>query len=263
VQTSSLRVESLTKTFGPLKALDDVSFSLRRGETVGLIGPSGSGKSTLLRCIDLLLPVTTGRITYRLPDTSASGAPERTISVSAQDEDLPIPAANIRKSIGFVFQRLHLWRERTVLDNLILAPRVVLGEEVESVRDRAHELARRFGIVDKLNAKVWQLSGGQQQRTAIVRALMMKPQLLLLDEVTSALDPLLTSSVMDTIRSLRDEAMTMLLVTHHIDFAGKVCDRLHFLDGGRIVQSGAPAEIVAAPHTPTIAGFLEILSRVR
>jgi polar amino acid transport system ATP-binding protein len=242
--------------------LDDVSFEVRRGEAVGIIGPSGSGKSTLLKCIDLLVPLTAGTLTYALPNFIQVRAAQGETTISSTD-GTPISVSEVRRSIGFVFQRLHLWRERTVIENLTLGPRVVLGASKEDTEAKARSLADRFAISDRLDAHIWQLSGGQQQRTAIARALMMDPQLLLLDEITSALDPILTASVMDIILSLRANSMTMLVVTHHIEFAAQICDRLFFLDNGRILQTGTPNDLLNSPHTPAIERFLEVLRRIR
>jgi ABC-type polar amino acid transport system ATPase subunit len=257
-----LIVEGLSKRFNNVLALDEVSFELKRGEAVGIIGPSGSGKSTLLRCLDLLVPLTVGTLTYALPNRIQARATETEAAISALDGS-PVSATMVRRSIGFVFQRLHLWRERTVLENLTLGPRVVLGISTTAAEAKARTLAERFAISDRLDARIWQLSGGQQQRAAIARALMMDPQLLLLDEVTSALDPILTAAVMDIILTLRANAMTMLIVTHHIEFAARICDRLIFLDNGRILQTGSPDELLSSPRTPAIARFLEVLKRVR
>jgi polar amino acid transport system ATP-binding protein len=252
-----LELQSVTKRFGSIHALADVSLSVARGETLGILGPSGSGKSTLLRCIDLITGIDAGAITYTLPNTFvASAAVVRT-------NKGPVDPAVVRRSLGLVFQHFSLWPERSVRDNLTLAPVTVLRESKTEVQERARAMADRFDIADKLDARVWALSGGQKPRVAIARALMMRPRLLLLDEVTSALDPMLSADIMAVIKSLRDDGTTMLLVTHHVGFAARTCDRLVFLDRGRVVEMGPAGQIVSNPQSDVTRRFLDVLTDVR
>jgi len=169
----------------------------------------------------------------------------------------------LRKDIGFVFQGFNLWEERTVLGNLVLAPMVVLAQPRGAAEERARELCRQFGLGDKIEAKVTQLSGGQRQRVAIIRALMMEPKIMLLDEVTSALDPVLTVEVMQAIRQLREKGLTMIVVTHHLEFASSLCDRIMFLSRGEAVQIDTPENLRSAPASPEVKQFLEVLRDAR
>ncbi|MEW8552641.1 MAG: amino acid ABC transporter ATP-binding protein [Candidatus Thiodiazotropha sp.] len=258
-----LRVMGLTRRYGNLLALDNVSFELRRGEILGVIGPSGSGKTTLLRCLDLLEPFDAGCIEF-FGKSAVRKADQGEIIIEDIDREhasliTEDSACNLRRSIGYVFQGFNLWNERTVLENLTLAPRVVQGERKEDANKRADILCHQFGLGDKLYARPWQLSGGQRQRVAILRALMMRPSIILLDEVTSALDPVLTIEVMASIRKLREEGLTMILVTHHLHFATKICNRLAFLAEGRIVQLDTPTRLQDAPANQEVSRFLTIL----
>jgi polar amino acid transport system ATP-binding protein len=260
----SLRVNGLTRRYGDLIALQEATFALHRGEILGVIGSSGSGKTTLLRCLDLLEPFDSGSIEYEqrtmLRSVEGEGLMVKDVGThnfSPITEDM---ACRLRRGIGFVFQGFNLWNERTVLDNLTLAPRVVRGEAQNDASEKAVTLCRQFGLADKLNARPWQLSGGQRQRVAILRALMMNPRIMLLDEVTSALDPVLTVEVMVAIRELRDEGLTMILVTHHLHFATNICDRLAFLSKGRIVQLDTPRQLQMAPANEEVERFLNVLA---
>jgi polar amino acid transport system ATP-binding protein len=259
-----IRVANLTKAFGLHPVLNDISFSLSDGEILGIIGPSGGGKSTLLRSLNLLVKIDKGSIDYHL---------ESHISVTGEDgvlmdtyRDAPLTDSvicEIRGQIGLVFQTFNLWEDKTVRKNLILAPTFVRRQSREAVGEKAIELCESFGLGDKLDSYAWQLSGGQRQRVAIIRALMMNPKVLLLDEITSALDPILTFDVMQLITKLRGLGLTMIIVTHHIDFASSVCDRIMFLENGAIVQLDTPVVIQSKPATRTVERFLDILRSTR
>jgi len=255
-----LEVKDLCKSYGPLVALDRISFTLRVGESLGVLGPSGSGKSTLIRSIDILEPFNSGTVTYfgSTVVTADSDGMEVT-NQKGQPGNLSDGFREIRKNVGVVFQHLNLWENRTVLENLTLAPRVVLGQEYEIARAEAMRLCERFGLTTKISSRIWQLSGGQRQRVAILRALMMKPRVLLLDEVTSALDPSLVVDVMDAIRTLRAEGIAFVLVTHHLEFACATCDRLLFIQDGRILLDGPPDEFRRNDIDPRVKEFCRIL----
>ena len=262
-----LRVESIWKRFGKLEVLRGVSFALKEREILGVIGPSGSGKTTLLRCLDLLEAVDKGQIQYRGPHNltiNANGTSGLRAYGENDDEGLSEESTNaLRQDIGFVFQGFNLWEERTVLGNLVPAPMVVLKQSREVVEQRARDLCRQFALEEKIEAKVSQLSGGQRQRVAIIRALMMEPRIMLLDEITSALDPVLTVEVMQAIRQLRQKGLTMVLVTHHLEFASSLCDRIMFLSHGEAVQVDTPTNLRASPASAEVKQFLEILRDAR
>jgi ABC-type polar amino acid transport system ATPase subunit len=262
-----LRVDGLWKRFGRVEVLRGISFALRQGEILGVIGPSGGGKTTLLRCLDLLESVDQGQISYHGPHyltVASDGTRGLRISGKADNGELSEKAINaLRQDIGFVFQGFNLWEERTVLGNLVLAPTVVLGQSRGDAVGRARELCEQFGLGDKIEAKVTQLSGGQRQRVAIIRALMMQPKVMLLDEITSALDPVLTVEVMQAIRQLRDKGLTMIVVTHHLEFASSLCDRIMFLSRGEAVQVDTPDSLRASPASPEVKRFLEVLRDAR
>lgn len=262
-----LRVENIWKHYGDSDVLSGVSFSLKEREILGIIGPSGGGKTTLLRCLDLLAPIDKGQITYHGRHNltvTADGISDLRADDSGGQTPLSENAVNVlRQDIGFVFQGFNLWEERTVLGNLTLAPTVVLNQARDVVETRAQELCRQFGLEKRIVAKVSELSGGQRQRVAIIRALMMEPKVMLLDEITSALDPVLTVEVMQAIRKLREKGLTMILVTHHLEFASSLCDRIMFLSHGQAVQIATPDEIRAAPASGDVKQFLEILRTAR
>ena len=209
-------------------------------EVICLIGASGSGKSTLLRCVNLLERIDAGRIVLRGEEISAPG----------------VNVNRVRRGIGIVFQAYNLFPHRTVLGNVTLAPRKVLGEPRERAESEAVALLDRFGLADKRDEYPDRLSGGQQQRAAIVRALAMRPQLMLLDEVTSALDPELVGEVLEVIRELAEGGMTMLIATHEMAFAREIAGRVCFLDAGVILEQGPPAQIFSAPAEPRTQEFL-------
>jgi polar amino acid transport system ATP-binding protein len=237
----ALEIEGLRKSFDKLEVLRGIDLSLAEHEVVCLIGASGSGKSTLLRCINLLEPIDAGRIVVRGEEVTAPG----------------VDVNQLRRGIGIVFQSFNLFPHMSVVDNITLAPRKALGLPKAAATARADELLARFGLADKRDEYPDRLSGGQQQRVAIVRALAMQPGLMLLDEVTSALDPELVAEVLSVIRELAAEGMTMLIATHEMGFARDVANRVCFLDAGVILEEGTPAEIFGAPREPRTQQFLQ------
>lgn len=261
-----IQVRGLHKSFGTLEVLHDVNFDVTDGEILGIIGPSGSGKTTLLRCLNALDTFERGEVLHsgiepiRIGPGGVATSLIPTIENSA-DEDVLLNS--LRRQVGIVFQGFNLWNERTLLENIVLAPIVVRNEAKTSANERATVLCKQFGIEDKIQVRAEELSGGQRQRAAIVRALMMQPSTLLLDEITSALDPVLTVEVMQTIRQLRDRGLTMLIVTHHIEFASSLCDRILFLSNGRVVQLDAPEELRKRPTNDEVSRFLEVLRTAR
>jgi polar amino acid transport system ATP-binding protein len=241
VTAAALHVEGLHKSFGKLEVLRGVDLELAEHEVVCLIGASGSGKSTLLRCVNLLEPVDSGTIVVGGEEITAPG----------------VDVNRVRRGIGIVFQAFNLFPHMSVLGNVTLGPRKALGLSKVVAATRADELLARFGLSDKRDEYPDRLSGGQQQRVAIVRALSMEPRLLLLDEVTSALDPELVAEVLEVIRELAEEGMTMLIATHEMSFARDVAHRVCFLDGGVILEEGTPREIFEAPREPRTQQFLQ------
>jgi polar amino acid transport system ATP-binding protein len=237
----ALRIEGLHKSFGDLVVLADMDLTVREHEVVCLIGASGSGKSTLLRCVNLLEEIDAGRIVV--------GGEE----ITGPKVDID----RIRRHIGIVFQAFNLFPHMRVLDNVSLAPRRVLRRSRAQAEADALELLERFGLADKAREYPDRLSGGQQQRVAIVRALAMEPRLLLLDEVTSALDPELVAEVLDVIRRLAASGMTMVIATHEMGFARDIADRVCFLDGGRIIEEGPPGRIFSEPREERTRRFLD------
>ena len=235
-----LRIEGLHKSFDA-EVLKGISLTLEPSEVVCLIGASGSGKSTLLRCVNLLEPIDAGRIEFLGEEITAR----------------KVDANQVRRGIGIVFQAFNLFPHMSVLRNVTLGPEKVLGLSTEQAEAEAVDLLRRFGLLDKKDEYPDRLSGGQQQRAAIVRALAMKPQLMLLDEVTSALDPELVAEVLDVIRELADSGMTMLIATHEMSFARDIANRVCFLDDGVILEEGPPLEIFSSPQNPRTQQFLQ------
>jgi len=240
-----VEVKDVHKGFGDLAVLKGMDLTVALHEVVVLIGASGSGKSTLLRCINGLETVDAGEIRI-------AG-----VEVTAPDVDLD----EVRKRVGIVFQQFNLFPHMSVLDNITLAPRKVLGSSKPDAEANARQLLARFGLLDKAADYPDRLSGGQQQRVAIVRALAMKPEVMLFDEVTSALDPLLVGEVLDVIRELKSEGMTIVMATHEMGFAQEVADRVCFLDQGRVLESGPPAEIFGAPRHDRTQAFLARVAR--
>ena len=243
---SALAVERLTKSFGKHVVLRGVDLEVAEHEVVALIGASGSGKSTLLRCVNLLEPIDEGRIF--LADQEITGT--RNVN-------------SVRRRIGIVFQSFNLFPHMNVLRNVTLAPRDVLGLPKADADARALELLDRFGLADKRLEFPDRLSGGQQQRVAIVRALAMQPELMLFDEVTSALDPELVAEVLQVIGELAQGGMTMVLATHEMSFARDIANRVCFLDEGRILEAGTPEEIFTSPKEPRTQQFLERIIKAR
>ncbi len=235
-----IEIENVEKSFGSLKVLDGVSLTVNKGEVVSIIGGSGSGKSTLLMCINGLEPIQGGHIRVDGIDVHASGT------------DLN----KLRQRIGIVFQQWNAFPHLTVLENVTLAPRKVLKKSKAEAEAIAVKQLEHVGLGDKLKAFPGKLSGGQQQRMAIARALAMSPQYMLFDEVTSALDPQLVGEVLDTMRLLAKEGMTMILVTHEMSFAREVSDRVAFFKSGKIHELGSPQQIFESPQTPETKAFL-------
>ena len=238
---SALELQGVRKSFGMHEVLHGIDLAVDEHEVVCVIGASGSGKSTLLRCVNLLEPIDEGRIFVSGEEVTAPG----------------VDANRVRRGIGIVFQAFNLFPHMTVLRNVTLAPREVLGRPRAEAEAAAVELLARFGLADKRDDYPDRLSGGQQQRVAIVRALAMRPQLMLLDEVTSALDPELVGEVLNVIRELAASGMTMLIATHEMGFAREIADRVCFLDEGVILEQGSPEEIFTAPKQARTRQFLQ------
>jgi polar amino acid transport system ATP-binding protein len=236
-----LLIEGLWKSFGELEVLRGIDLEVAEHEVVCLIGASGSGKSTLLRCINLIEPIDAGRILVEGEEITAHG----------------VDVDRIRRHIGIVYQSFNLFPHMTVLDNVTLAPRQVLKRNRRAAEEQADALLDRFGLAEKRDDFPDRLSGGQQQRVAIVRALAMEPDLLLLDEVTSALDPELIAEVLNVVRELATEGMTMVIATHEMGFARDIASRILFLDEGRILEEGTPDRIFRSPSEPRTREFLQ------
>jgi len=236
-----LHLHGVVKRFGTKLVLDHVDLDVARGEVISLIGSSGSGKSTLLRCINLLEPTDDGEIQLDGVDIAEPG----------------LDADPIRRRIGMVFQSFNLFPHMTVLRNVTLGPRKVLGQSAREADTLARDLLGRIGLADKAEEYPDRLSGGQQQRVAIVRALAMQPEIMLLDEITSALDPELVGEVLDLVRDLRTQGMTMLIATHEMEFAREISDRVCFLHAGRILEQGPPERLFTAPTEERTRAFLQ------
>ncbi len=238
---SALRVVDLHKSFGGLEVLRGINLEVDEHEVVGLIGASGSGKSTLLRCVNLLEPIDHGRIVIEGEDVTGRG----------------VDVNRIRQHVGIVFQAFNLFPHMTVLRNVTLGPTEALGISRGDARELSLDLLERFGLADKRDDYPDRLSGGQQQRVAIVRALAMKPDVMLLDEVTSALDPELVAEVLNVIRELAAGGMTMVIATHEMGFARDIANRIGFLDAGVILEEGTPEEIFSSPREERTQRFLQ------
>ena len=238
-----IKVEKLEKVFTgktTVRALDGVSAEIRRGEVVVVIGPSGSGKSTFLRCLNLLELPTAGKVIF-------------------EDTDITDPAVDInlhRQKMGMVFQHFNLFPHMTILENMTLAPMKLLKKSKEDAEAQARTLLERVGLADRANAYPSQLSGGQKQRVAIVRSLCMEPEVMLFDEPTSALDPEMVGEVLDVMKELAKEGMTMVVVTHEMGFAREVGDRVLFMADGKLLEEGPPAELFSHPQNPRLQDFL-------
>jgi polar amino acid transport system ATP-binding protein len=237
----ALRLEGVHKYFGKNEVLKGITLSVAPHEVVCLIGASGSGKSTLLKCVNLVEPVTAGHIFVEGEEITAPR----------------VDANRVRRKIGIVFQAFNLFPHMTVMRNITLAPRKVLGKSKEESEADAVELLGRFGLLDKRDEYPDRLSGGQQQRAAIVRALAMRPKIMLLDEVTSALDPELVGEVLNVIRELAESGMTMMIATHEMAFAREIANRVCFLDAGVLLEEGPPDQIFRAPKNKRTQQFLQ------
>ncbi|WNC12939.1 amino acid ABC transporter ATP-binding protein [Brevibacillus brevis] len=236
-----IKIEGLSKRFGQLEVLRDISLEIGKGDVVAIIGPSGSGKSTLLRCMNLL-------------ETPTSG------SVMIKGQDITSPKTNlmaVRQNIGMVFQHFNLFPHMTVMQNMTYAPMKVKGMSKEQAEQKGIELLTRVGLKDKQDVFPGKLSGGQKQRVAIARALAMEPEVMLFDEPTSALDPEMVKEVLQVIQALAHTGITMALVTHEMAFAREVADRICFLDGGRLVEDASPSEFFQNPKSERAKQFLE------
>jgi polar amino acid transport system ATP-binding protein len=245
-----VKAEGVHKRFGRLEVLCGISLEVGRGEVMCIIGPSGSGKSTFLRAINHLEKINSGRLWV---DGELVGYVQRGDKLHELHDKL---VAKRRAEIGMVFQRFNLFPHKTALENVIEAPRLVRGVPKAQAVKEATALLQRVGLADKLASYPSQLSGGQQQRVAIARALAMKPKLMLFDEPTSALDPELVGDVLDVMRGLAADGMTMVVVTHEMGFAREVADKLVFMDGGAIVEAGDPREVLANPQHERTKLFL-------
>lgn len=235
-----LEVKGLQKNFGDLKVLKDVNIKVEEGEVLVLIGPSGSGKSTLLRCLNLLETPTSGDIIFE--------------NKSILEKKFDVK--KYRQKVGMCFQRFNLFPFMTVLDNVTFAPKLILKKDKEEAKKVALELLDKVGLKDKANVYPTALSGGQQQRVAIARALAMEPKMMLFDEPTSALDPELVGDVLNVMRDLAKEGMTMVVVTHEMGFARDVADRAIFMDGGYVVEENSPREMFSNPKHERTKAFL-------
>jgi polar amino acid transport system ATP-binding protein len=236
---SFVSIEHVDKFFGPLQVLEDVSLSVEEGEIIAIIGRSGSGKSTLLRCVNGLEPIQAG-----------------TIVVDGDRVDARADLRRLRQKVGIVFQSYNLFPHLDVERNITLAPTVVKRMPQDEARAVAREVLRRVGLEDKLHAYPDQLSGGQQQRVAIARSLAMRPKVMLFDEITSALDPELVGEVLLVLEAMARDGMTMLLVTHEMNFARRVADRVVFMHRGKVWEQGPAQEFFASPKTDELKGFL-------
>ena len=253
-----LEVKNLKKSFGELNVLKDISLTVGEGEVVSILGPSGSGKSTLLRCISMLETIDGGSMTYcgkKAVSDSEKDKKGRPKYVSKEE------LKEIKHTFGLVFQNFNLFPHYSVLKNITDAPINVLKRNKDEVLKEAKVLLDKMGLSDKENAYPYQLSGGQQQRVAIARALAMKPKMLFFDEPTSALDPELTAEILKVLKELAKEKMTMLIVTHEIDFARSVSNHVIFMDGGLIVEQGAPKDVIDNPSNERTRSFLKKLEQ--
>jgi ABC-type polar amino acid transport system ATPase subunit len=246
-----LKLEGIHKRFGDLEVLRGIDLEVAKGEVVCVLGPSGSGKSTLLRCINVLEPPEEGEIFLEGHDICRG--PRAPTGEAGYELDF------VRQRVGIVFQQFNLFPHRTALQNVTMAQERVLGRNREEARAKATQLLRRVGLADKVDEYPERLSGGQQQRVAIARALAMDPHVMLFDEVTSALDPELVKEVLDVLRELASEGMTMIVVTHEMGFARDVGDRVVFMDDGLIVEQGRPADLLDNPREERTRKFLGLV----
>ncbi len=242
-----LTIKNLHKNFGSLEVLKGVSTTVEKGEVVAIIGPSGSGKSTLLRCINLMEVPTSGQIIFQDQDMTALGTESKALTA-------------LRGRMGMVFQHFNLFPHMTVLENLTMAPMMVKSTSLKDAQATADKLLNRIGLADKRDIYPASLSGGQKQRVAIARALAMEPDLMLFDEPTSALDPEMVKEVLLVIKDLVADGMTMIIVTHEMNFAKDVADRIIFMDDGQIVEEGPPADVMDHPREERTRQFLNVVS---
>ncbi|MFG3600905.1 amino acid ABC transporter ATP-binding protein [Micromonospora chersina] len=249
--TPMVRAESVTKRFGPVEVLKGIDLTVRPGEVACLLGPSGSGKSTFLRCINHLERIDGGQLWVDGELVGYRRHGDRLHELKARE------VAVRRRDIGMVFQRFNLFPHLTALGNVVEAPVRVLGTPREQAREQAMRLLDRVGLTERAGNYPSQLSGGQQQRVAIARALAMRPKLMLFDEPTSALDPELVGEVLDVMKGLAADGMTMVVVTHEMGFAREVADQVAFLDGGVVVESGTPTEVLGNPRHERTRAFLD------
>ena len=238
---SIIQVRNLCKSFGELQVLNDISTDFMEKQVVSIIGPSGGGKSTFLRCLNLLETPTSGHVIFNGVDLC-----EKKVDINVH-----------RQKIGMVFQHFNLFNNMNVMKNLTIAPMRINGKSKEEAEEKAMEFLKRMDLEDKAESYTSQLSGGQKQRIAIVRSLMMEPEVMLFDEPTSALDPEMIGEVLDVIKQLAFEGMTMLIVTHEMRFAREVSDRILFLDGGKIDEDRNADEFFDDPHSPRLISFLQ------
>lgn len=245
MNSSKISLNGVTKSYAEHQVLKGITLDIAEGSVVTLIGPSGSGKSTLLRCVNLLEPIDDGTILLDGVDISVPG----------------FDANPVRRRVGMVFQNFNLFPHMSVIDNITLSPIRTLGVDKSLARAKAHDLLERFGLADKAKAYPDQLSGGQQQRVAIVRALAIEPEVLLLDEITSSLDPELVGEVLDVVRELKASGMTLVLATHEMGFARDTSDVVCVLDEGLIIEQGSPAHVFSHPTSERAQQFLERVIR--
>jgi len=246
---SILRLQNVRKSFEGFNALEDITLQVEKGETIAIIGPSGCGKTTLLRCIALFEEINKGAIYI-----------DEQLVISVENDKKPEININLnqyRTRVGMVFQRLHVWPHLTVLNNLMLAVRIVHNVSKKKAIEKARSLLDKMGIEDKIKKYPHSLSGGELQRVAIARALMVNPEILLLDEITSALDPELVGEILDIIAELAKSGMTLLIVTHEMLFASEVADRVLFIDEGKLIEVGEPDSFFNTPQTERLKSFLK------
>lgn len=241
-----IKLYKVSKKYGSNQVLKEINLGVKMGEVISIIGPSGAGKSTLLRCTSLLEHIDSGKIVL---DN------KYIIDKNSKEKDIQ----NLRPRIGVVFQEFHLWPHKTVLENLTYAPINVKMEDKNKATSRAKELLKKFGLIEKANEYPESLSGGQKQRVAIARALAMNPEIMLFDEITSALDPELVDGILQIMKQLAENGMTMLIVTHHMKFANDISDRIVFLDKGTIVEEGIPEHMLVNPKAKRTKEFLKTI----